>query len=287
MSTAGGSCSGSSGLRDGRGRGSRCLLTTCCLLRPPLLSAPAAKYIFQYPAGWKSEIINKRDKGTQGVDCRVRRSPLAPARTLSRHARRCVSRPLPPACTPCNHLPFPSPPPLPLPDLQPRQQAAAGVCDHAGACGGGQPILPHHKRGCHAGGLCGGRLRHAGGWGVREGRRRREGEGRWRGGIRELGGRGSRRAWRGGRRAQAGRASRGAAARRSQLCWAPTGAAAGAAPAWAQDALGDAVMRKDEFREVDGQQYFGEEGGAGGWGGGDEGSDEGVGVMRGVMRGWG
>ena len=39
-------------------------------------------------------------------------------------------------------------------------------------------------------------------------------------------------------------------------------------------------MRKDEFREVDGQQYFGEEGGAGGWGGGDEGSDEGVGMMR-------
>ncbi|EFN59699.1 hypothetical protein CHLNCDRAFT_49502 [Chlorella variabilis] len=30
-----------------------------------------AKYIFQYPAGWKSEIINKRDKGTQGVDCRI------------------------------------------------------------------------------------------------------------------------------------------------------------------------------------------------------------------------
>jgi hypothetical protein len=33
--------------------------------------ARAAKYIFQYPAGWKSETINKTDKGTQGVDCRV------------------------------------------------------------------------------------------------------------------------------------------------------------------------------------------------------------------------
>ncbi|KAL4449425.1 hypothetical protein ABPG77_007069 [Micractinium sp. CCAP 211/92] len=30
-----------------------------------------AKYIFEHPAGWKSETINKRDKGTQGVDCRV------------------------------------------------------------------------------------------------------------------------------------------------------------------------------------------------------------------------
>jgi hypothetical protein len=30
-----------------------------------------AKYIFEYPANWKSETINKRDKGTQGVDCRV------------------------------------------------------------------------------------------------------------------------------------------------------------------------------------------------------------------------
>ncbi|KAL4855262.1 Phosphatidylinositol transfer protein 3 [Chlorella vulgaris] len=30
-----------------------------------------AKYIFEYPTGWKSETVNKRDKGTQGVDCRV------------------------------------------------------------------------------------------------------------------------------------------------------------------------------------------------------------------------
>ncbi|PSC75046.1 random slug 5-like [Micractinium conductrix] len=30
-----------------------------------------AKYIFEHPAGWKSETINKRDKGTQGVDCRI------------------------------------------------------------------------------------------------------------------------------------------------------------------------------------------------------------------------
>ncbi|KAI7842732.1 hypothetical protein COHA_003661 [Chlorella ohadii] len=30
-----------------------------------------AKYTFEYPASWKSETINKRDKGTQGVDCRV------------------------------------------------------------------------------------------------------------------------------------------------------------------------------------------------------------------------
>ena len=43
-------------------------------LRP----APAAKYIFEHPAGWKSETINKRDKGTQGVDCRVRLPPLPP-----------------------------------------------------------------------------------------------------------------------------------------------------------------------------------------------------------------
>lgn len=41
---------------------------------PPHHISPylAAKYIFEYPAGWKSETINKRDKGTQGIDCRVR-----------------------------------------------------------------------------------------------------------------------------------------------------------------------------------------------------------------------
>lgn len=40
-------------------------------------SIAAAKYTFEYPASWKSETINKRDKGTQGVDCRVRRLPGA------------------------------------------------------------------------------------------------------------------------------------------------------------------------------------------------------------------
>lgn len=43
--------------------------------RAALLPFPGpltAKYIFEHPAGWKSETINKRDKGTQGVDCRVR-----------------------------------------------------------------------------------------------------------------------------------------------------------------------------------------------------------------------
>ena len=30
-----------------------------------------AKYTFLYPAGWKSEAVNKVDKGTNGTDCRV------------------------------------------------------------------------------------------------------------------------------------------------------------------------------------------------------------------------
>lgn len=31
----------------------------------------AAKYSFEYPAGWKSAAPNKVEKGTQGIDCRV------------------------------------------------------------------------------------------------------------------------------------------------------------------------------------------------------------------------
>lgn len=31
----------------------------------------AAKYTFEYPAGWKSAAPNKVEKGTQGIDCRV------------------------------------------------------------------------------------------------------------------------------------------------------------------------------------------------------------------------
>jgi len=30
-----------------------------------------AKYTFEYPAGWKSSVPNKVEKGTQGIDCRV------------------------------------------------------------------------------------------------------------------------------------------------------------------------------------------------------------------------
>lgn len=30
-----------------------------------------AKYVFEYPANWKSDVINKIEKGTQGIDCRV------------------------------------------------------------------------------------------------------------------------------------------------------------------------------------------------------------------------
>lgn len=29
------------------------------------------KYMFEYPAGWKSAIPNKVEKGTQGIDCRI------------------------------------------------------------------------------------------------------------------------------------------------------------------------------------------------------------------------
>lgn len=29
------------------------------------------KYKFEYPTGWKSDVINKTDKGTQGIDCRL------------------------------------------------------------------------------------------------------------------------------------------------------------------------------------------------------------------------
>lgn len=30
-----------------------------------------AKYFFKYPTGWKTDVINKTQKGTQGIDCRV------------------------------------------------------------------------------------------------------------------------------------------------------------------------------------------------------------------------
>ena len=48
-------------------------------------------------------------------------------------------------------------------DLQPQAEAAAGVCDCAGACGRGQSLLPPHQCRLHAFGLCWRRLRHAGG----------------------------------------------------------------------------------------------------------------------------
>lgn len=48
-----------------------CPVVDCRSASPSSPGPFAAKYIFEHPAGWKSETINKRDKGTQGVDCRV------------------------------------------------------------------------------------------------------------------------------------------------------------------------------------------------------------------------
>ncbi|GAB4822325.1 hypothetical protein N2152v2_009371 [Parachlorella kessleri] len=30
-----------------------------------------AKYVFDYPSNWRSDVVNKIEKGTQGIDCRV------------------------------------------------------------------------------------------------------------------------------------------------------------------------------------------------------------------------
>ena len=29
------------------------------------------RYYFEYPTGWKTDVINKTQKGTQGIDCRI------------------------------------------------------------------------------------------------------------------------------------------------------------------------------------------------------------------------
>ena len=126
---------------------------------------------FEYPSTWKSEAVNKVQKGTQGIDCRVRacvraRGSLCERGSVCARMWCCVLR----VCVwgaVQQSLPPPTPDLPPThpthPDHQPPQPAADGVCHHAGARGGGRTLLPPDRHRLYVCWVCGGRLRHAGG----------------------------------------------------------------------------------------------------------------------------